>query len=109
MTFIEFAYIISGIIALGAGIPQVHQLIVEKRSEELSLSSWSVWASAQVVAFLYAMSINNVTLIIMNGMWVAFYVFMVVLVVKYRPRPRLAVESDSIEPELEPSLQANQS
>lgn len=98
MNFIEIAYIISSLVALGAGIPQIHQLLIEKRSDEFSLSSWGMWAGTQVVSLMYAVSINNPILIAMNVMWVAFYLFMLVLVLKYRPNQQLTAQQELTEP-----------
>ena len=104
MKFIEIAYIVSTMISLLAGIPQARQLMIEKRSDEFSLSSWSLWVGTQCVSLMYALSIHNMLLAAVNVMWVSFYAFMVALILRYRTRsvvitaPADAIAGDPVLP-----------
>jgi uncharacterized protein with PQ loop repeat len=96
MKLIEIAYILATMISLGAGIPQIRQLMAEKRSDEFNISSWSMWVGTQCVSLLYAISIANFLLVSVNVLWVAFYATMAVLVIKYRPRPQAILPVQSM-------------
>ena len=59
MITIEIAYSCSTIIALLASASQVKQLLISKRSDELSPATWSVWSCTQFVSLLYALSLEQ--------------------------------------------------
>ena len=84
MTIIEILYVIAAAIALCAFVPQLHQLIRVKASDELNLSTWVMWSSTQAVSLAYTISISNVLLIVVNALWVGFYLAMVVMILYYR-------------------------
>lgn len=81
---IQILYLLASFIAVAATIPQVKQLLITKESDELSLSSWSTWGVCQVMASVYAASIGAWPYVIVSTAWVAFYVVMVFLIIKYR-------------------------
>lgn len=89
MTVIELLYICSTTIAVLASIPQISQLLITRRSDELSLTTWVLWLCTQFVSLTYAISIANILLACVNVTWIIFYITMVALIVRYRPRTQV--------------------
>ena len=103
MQFIETIYIISGLVALSACVPQLHQLMRSRDTADFSLQTWGMWTVTHVVSLLYFVSINNIILIYMGTAWVFFYAAMTYLIVHCRhivPRlqaqPIVVEESDPL-------------
>jgi uncharacterized protein with PQ loop repeat len=84
MNIFEITYTIGVLVAIGACIPQVIQLIKTKRSDEFSISTWLLWATTQGLSFMYAMHLGDTLLIAANAIWVSFYTLMVALIFHYR-------------------------
>ena len=89
MTIIELLYICSTTIAVLASIPQISQLLITRRSDELSLTTWVLWLCTQFVSLTYAISIANILLACVNVTWIIFYITMVALIVRFRPRAQV--------------------
>ena len=89
---IELAYLIASLASIGAMAPQIRQLLVTKQTDELSLLSWTIWAVAQVIATIYAISIHALPFIIMSSTWLLYYLCMVGLILYYR-HPRVAKQA----------------
>ena len=89
MTIIELLYICSTTIAVLASIPQIRQLLITRCSDELSLTTWVLWLCTQFVSLTYAISIANILLACVNVTWIIFYITMVALIVRYRPRTQV--------------------
>lgn len=93
---IEFIYLLASSAAIIAMAPQVKQLILTRRSNELSLPSWCIWCISQMTAVAYGISLHAVPYIVINGIWLAYYLVMVFLIIKYRRQPReLIPETES--------------
>ncbi len=84
MFIIQTVYIIGAIVAIAACLPQINQLRISKASDELSLPTWSVWLITQATSLLYVTSLGNALLIVVNSIWVTFYLVMVLMIVHYR-------------------------
>ena len=84
--FIELAYFASTAVGIIATIPQIRQLIILKRSDELSVSTWITWVVCQFVSLIYAISIAAVAYIIVCLAWISLYLLMVGLIIRYRPK-----------------------
>lgn len=84
MHIIEYLYTAGVIVSILATIPQLKQLVATKASDEFSLSTWTIWLSAQAMTLVYVISINNILMITANTLWVAFYGAMVYLIIHYR-------------------------
>lgn len=80
----ELLYIMSTTVSLVACIPQARQLIITKRSDELSATTWGMWVCTQCVSLFYAISIAQTVLILANIGWLTFYSIMVGLILYYR-------------------------
>lgn len=87
MQLIEIIYLSSSAVAVLAMAPQIKQLLVTKQTDELNLNSWLAWLGNQVVALFYAISIHAVPYIIINFAWIAFYLIMIYLIIKYKKQP----------------------
>ena len=85
---IEIAYIIASVASIGAMAPQIRQLLITKKTDELSLLSWTIWAAAQLIATVYAISIHALPFIIMSSMWLFYYACVVSIILYYR-HPRI--------------------
>ena len=59
MSIFAVLYMMSSATALLAGLPQIRQLLIVKRSDELSLSTWLTWVLTQSVSLLYVISIGE--------------------------------------------------
>jgi uncharacterized protein with PQ loop repeat len=84
MRIIELIYITTTLISVLTALPQLKRLWTVKSSDEFSLSSWVAWLVAQITALVYALSIASVPYLIVNLLWITFYVLMIFLIIKYR-------------------------
>ena len=89
MIIIQLLLILSALVALAAGIPQMVKLIKTKNSDEFNLSTWAMWVATQSVSATYALSIGDPLLLAINSAWVLFYLVMAMLIIKYNPRRAL--------------------
>lgn len=80
----ELLFMLSTSISLVSSIPQARQLIITKRSDELSLPTWIVWFGSMIISLLYAISLSQLTLILAYIGWATFYGVMVGLIIHYR-------------------------
>lgn len=88
MAPIELLYTFSTTASLIASAPQVRQLLISKRSDELSRITWSVWLFSQVVFLVYAATtLSRPVLVIANIVWLGFYLAMIFLIFYYRRYP----------------------
>ncbi len=86
---VQTLYFISSSIGIIAMIPQVRRLVETKSSDDLSLTTWGIWACCQMISFAYAISIQAKAYMIVNVVWITFYWLMVALIIKYRKRRSL--------------------
>jgi uncharacterized protein with PQ loop repeat len=84
MNSIELLYISMTSLSVFASLPQIRQLIVLKRSDEFSLTTWIIWTLAQISALFYSIHINSIPYLAVNIIWIIFYVVMLFLILKYR-------------------------
>ena len=84
MNQLAILLLVSGSASVLAVIPQLVKLIKLKHSDELSLVSWVVWFLYEVISLMYAFSINSLPYIIINALWVVFYIAMIILIVRYK-------------------------
>lgn len=99
MNAIDILYLITSLASLGASVPQVVQLFKEKRSDELSLSTWSMWFLCQITFLIYVTSRGETLMLITNMIWLVFYAAMLWMIVYYRrhPGPNLEAEENSVD------------
>ena len=83
---VTFAYIAVQLMSLLMSWPQVHKLLVLKDADELSLSTWSMWLTAQTVTTIYAATTAQLFWLLASLVWMIFDITMVALIIKYRPR-----------------------
>ena len=81
---IEFIYITASLASVCAMAPQVKQVLITKRTDELSLTSWVIWAVAQAGTTIYALSVNAPPFIVISSVWALYYAAMVTLILHYR-------------------------
>lgn len=96
---IETVFIIVSLLTFLASLPQVTQLLKTKRSDEMNLFTWSIWAFSQTITFVYVIYIKNWPLILVNTVWIVFYFLMLALIVKYKPssdREIVSIQAESI-------------
>ena len=84
--FIEALYLSAALIAIGACVPQLRQLIRAKASDEFNFSTWLIWTMTQSVTLMYVISIGNFLMAGVNLVWVSFYATMTFLIIRYRYR-----------------------
>ena len=83
--------------SLVASVPQVIQLFKEKRSDELSLSTWLMWFLCQITFLIYVMSRGETLMLVTNTIWLVFYAAMLWMIVYYRRHPGPAIEPEAVE------------
>lgn len=86
MELLATLYILGAVIAIGAGIPQIRQLLAVRNSDEFELSTWLAWLGTQVISLAYVISLRQVLLAIVSACWVIFYAVMVGLIIHFKPR-----------------------
>jgi uncharacterized protein with PQ loop repeat len=84
MNAIELIYVATTLASVLTAFPQLKQLWLMKNSDEFSLISWVAWLIAQLAALVYAASIGSIPYLIVNILWITFYVLMIGLIIKYR-------------------------
>ena len=96
MLIIQFLYLATATISIVVLIPQIQKLLAMKRSDELSISAWTVWTLYQLSALAYGISVGASLLIVVSAIAIPLYATVLVLVIKYRntPVPQLAVEEE---------------
>jgi len=99
MTAIDLLYLITSLASLGASVPQVKQLFKEKRSDELSLSTWTMWFLCQITFLIYVTSRGETLMLVTNTIWLVFYAAMLWMIVYYRrhPGPNLEAEQATLD------------
>jgi len=75
-----------GSLSVLAAVPQLIKLVKIKNSDEFSQLTWIVWLSYQIVAVLYTLEIEAYAYVLINSLWTLFYLIMVILIYKYRPK-----------------------
>jgi hypothetical protein len=84
MHTIEIIYIGTTALSVLTALPQIKQLLVMKNADEFNLLTWVAWLLAQMAALVYAISIHSLPYLLVNVMWICFYVTMLALILKYR-------------------------
>ena len=102
MNLIELAYLLASTASVIAMWPQVRQLLVAKRSDELSLPTWITWTACQLISLVYSISIKALPFILANIAWVTFYITMLGLIFRYQRKnsPKTIPEPAPIESEV---------
>lgn len=88
MHAIEIFYLSASALSVVAMGPQIRQMLVSKNTEGLSLITWSVWMSTQLIAMIYSLSIGAWPFFLVSMAWCLFYAVMVTLIVKFRREER---------------------
>lgn len=104
MTPFEILYASSTTIAVLASFSQIRQLLIAKRSDELSVATWALWLGTQFVSLVYAASISNHLLMGINSVWVTFYAIMVCLILYYRRSNSRPLALEPVEVDDEPAV-----
>lgn len=86
MTPVAILLTFSALVALSAGVPQMIKLVKTKNSDEFNLGTWMMWVGTQSISTAYAISIGDMLLMTINCAWIAFYLTMTALIIKYSPR-----------------------
>lgn len=95
MNPIYLFYMLATAVAISAGIPQLRKLMLTKQSDEFSLTTWVIWLVAQLMSLLYALTVKDKLYAVVCTLWAAFYVVMVVLIIKYR-QPAIETEEETL-------------
>jgi MtN3 and saliva related transmembrane protein len=99
MNAIDILYLVTSMASLVASVPQIIQLFKEKRSDELSLSTWSMWFLCQITFLIYVVSRGETLMLVTNTIWLAFYAAMLWMIVYYRRHPGPLLEENQVAPE----------
>jgi uncharacterized protein with PQ loop repeat len=99
MYAIELTYITTSLASVFTAVPQLRKLWSIKNSDEFNLFTWVAWLVAQLSGLVYSISISSIPYLIVNILWVVFYVAMIGLILKYRGGKQLAyAKAESISP-----------
>lgn len=97
MNTIESIYVLTTLISVITAIPQLRRLWTLKNSDEFNLLTWIAWLIAQLAALVYSISISSIPYLIVNILWISFYLAMIGLIIKFKENKRLSflkVKSD---------------
>src|SRR5882724_13490809 len=97
MHTIEITYLVLSVASVIAMVSQVKRLLITKQSDELSLTTWFMWATYQTSALVYSISLHAIPWLATNIAWLSFYAIMLTLIIKYRKKPALATVQASNE------------
>ncbi|MDO4773975.1 MAG: PQ-loop domain-containing transporter [Candidatus Saccharibacteria bacterium] len=81
---IAILYIIAAIAQIAGGIPQVLRLLQTRQTKSMSLTTWGLWAVAQVVMTIYVASRQEWLIMWVSIGWVTLYSVIIGLIVYYR-------------------------
>lgn len=101
MNPIDILYLVTSMSSLAASVPQVIQLFKEKRSTELSLTTWTMWFFCQITFLVYVTSRGETLMLITNTIWLLFYASMLWMIIYYRRHPRPVLEQEDMRGEAE--------
>lgn len=87
----EIIYLSMGILAVGMSLPQLVKIWRSKRSDEFHIMTWTAMFMAQIISFIYAISIGARVYIALNIAWLSFHFLMIFLIMRFR-RTGLAYE-----------------
>lgn len=96
MNAIDILYLVTSMASLVASVPQIIQLFKEKRSDELSLSTWSMWFLCQITFLVYVVSRGETLMLVTNAIWLVFYAAMLWMIVYYRRHPGPILEETQV-------------
>lgn len=94
---IEVVYLMTSVVAIVAMAPQLRQIVVHKKADSFSLSSWIIWMVAQGVATIYGITIGAAPYVIISSIWFAYYTSVVTMIIYFRRRDALARSLTSAE------------
>jgi uncharacterized protein with PQ loop repeat len=94
MNFIVLIYIGTTLGSVLAALPQLKQIWKMKNSDEFNLLSWVSWALAQLTALFYSLYLHSIPYLIVNILWLSFYVTMIGLIIKYRKGKAIPVTEE---------------
>jgi Ca2+/Na+ antiporter len=84
MTILATLYILSGVLAMAACVPQIIQLVKVKYSDEFELRTWVLWLGTQIISVAYFIILNDIVVLLVALGWAIFYAIMVYLIIHYR-------------------------
>ncbi len=96
MNILALIYTIACIAQIIAGLPQINEIMRKRNSEELSLTTWSMWLLTQVFCFTYMVSTKNIVLMSMSALWLLYYGAMLGVIVYYRRRGSLLRTAEEV-------------
>ena len=91
MHFIESIYFMSGLLAVCAGMPQLLKIVKTRSSEGFYVATWVFWVFSQSISLTYSIFIGAVSYMILNIIWIGFYISMVLLILRYSESKRLSL------------------
>lgn len=97
IAFIASLYLITAIVSVAAGSMQAVRLVKLGHSSEMSISTWALWFVAQLITFMYFLTIAQLFPIIVSSLWTLLYAVILGLVLYYRKYPRRDVVLDLVE------------
>lgn len=50
----------------------------------MNVNTWATWAACQVVSLVYALSVGAIAYAAVSAIWIALYVLMVILIIRYK-------------------------
>jgi MtN3 and saliva related transmembrane protein len=84
MDFITLLGLIAATLTTGAFLPQAVKTIKTKHTEDLSLGMYSILTLGIFLWLLYGIFIEDLPIILANGITLAFCVIILSLIMKYR-------------------------
>ena len=76
--------LLGGIIGLSAYLPQIRKLTKIKKSNQLSILTWSIWFFSSSLVLIYAISIKNFVYITLEVLDAFFIALILILIISYK-------------------------
>lgn len=94
MNFIKILYLITTMISVLAMLPQIKKLHQTKKTDQFSVTTWSIWTFSGFISLLYSISLKSVPFLIAEISWFIFYLIMISMIIYYKYKddiPKLSI------------------
>lgn len=73
-------------ISVLAMLPQIKKLHQTKKTDQFSLTTWSLWTFSGFISLIYAITLKSAPFLFAEIAWFIFYLIMVSMIVYYKYR-----------------------
>jgi uncharacterized protein with PQ loop repeat len=94
MNVIKILYLLTTMISILAMLPQIKKLHQTKKTDQFSVTTWSLWTFSGLISLIYAISLKSAPFLFAEISWFIFYLIMVSMIIYYKYKddiPKIAI------------------